>query len=471
VLASAPTVACALLLLVGLHGADAALAGHRSRPRLNVLLVTIDTLRADHLGAYGYDRATSPHIDALARESVLFSRAQSPWPLTTPSFAAMLTGTYGHTNGIMRTTGQRLPDRALTLAELLRAGGYRTLAAVGNVNLASVFNFDQGFDRYLELWREHDDARTRVTTARGLDLLRSAAASAQPFFLWVHFFDPHARYRPPSPYDHLFVGDAYYDPSRRAPLHVGRRDDMGGIPASVALGHEDHVAYYVAQYDGEIRYVDEQVGRLLAGLSDTGLADRTLVVLTADHGESLGDHDYYFEHGRLPYDDCAHVPLIVRAPGVGRAGSRIAAPVGLVDLLPTVLDLAGLPADDRAEGHSLRRLLESGDAGTPPSFAFTESGFARDYQRSITGSRYKLVFVPDAGDRRLMTGRRLELYDLAADPGETRNVLDEHPEIAAELEHRLFRWMREAGPGAAPPPPVGIDALAAGELRSLGYAD
>jgi arylsulfatase A-like enzyme len=468
-LGGARPAGAALLVLAGVNAAAAVLVDRAPRPRLNVLLITIDALRADHLGVYGYARPTSPNIDRLAGQGVTFRRAVSQWPLTSPSFAALMSSTYGHTNGLIRNTAQRMPDRPLMLAELLKAGGYSTWAAVGNVNLARVFNFDQGFDTYRELWREGDGRKTAGTTHEGLDLLKQASTE-RPFFLWLHFFDPHARYEPPKPFDGMFVGDRYFDGSWRVPLNARADADLGGISSKVSLGSEDRVAYYVAQYDAEIRYVDQQVGILLQELEERGLAGNTLVVLTADHGESLGDHDYFFEHGRFPYDDCVHVPLIVRAPRFAKPGHTVRSPVQSIDIVPTLLDLAGLPPDPQAEGKSLRPLLRGeSPAGDRWAYAFTESGFALDYQRSITSERYKLVYVPDAGNRRIMTGREIELYDLAADPGETRNLIDERPEVTAFLKRRLWRWMANGGPAAPAPAAVRVEAAAEEQLRSLGY--
>jgi arylsulfatase len=472
-LSGAEPVLSALLLLLAVHLASAAsaLASRAPQPRLNVLLITIDALRADHLGAYGYSRPTSPNIDRLARESVRFDRAVSQWPLTSPSFAALMSGTYAHTNGLMRTTAQRMPDRPLMLAELFQAGGYTTRAAVGNVNLARVFNFDQGFDTYRELWREEDQQQTRAMARNGLELLGDASQS-RPFFVWLHFFDPHARYQPPKPFDGMFVKDSHFDPSWRVPLYAESRRNVGGIAANVNLGTEDRVAYYVAQYDAEIRYVDEQVGILLKALADRGLARNTVVVLTSDHGESLGDHNYFFDHGRFPYDDCVHVPMIVRAPGIGKPGGVVTSPVQLIDLVPTLLDLTGLPPNPNAEGKSLRRLLAGEHpGGSRWAYAFTESGYAQNYQRSITSEHYKLVYVPDAGDRRFMKGSELELYDLKADPKETKNLIDEKPEVADRLKRELWSWMSASGNGAAVPAAVPLDHGTEAQLRSLGYIE
>jgi arylsulfatase A-like enzyme len=471
-LGSAKAAGAALVLLAGVNAGAAALASHEARtlPRTspNILLITIDALRADHLGAYGYARPTSPNIDRLASEGVRFQRAVSQWPLTSPSFASMMSSTYGHTNGLIRTTAQRMPDRSLMLAELLKAGGYDTWATIGNVNLARAFNFDQGFDIYRELWQEKEDRRTELTTRSALDLM-DRTPDGHPFFLWLHYFDPHARYQPPKPFDGMFVNDAHFDARWRVPLLSQKRWDIGGISSNVNLGREDRVAYYVAQYDAEIRSVDSQVGILMKALKDRGLDGKTLVVVTADHGESLGDHNYFFEHGRFPYDDCVHVPLVFRGPGVARAGV-VTSPVELIDLAPTLVDLAGLPPNREAEGKSLRRLLAGERArGAGWEYAFTESGFAQAYQRSITSERYKLVYVPDAGDRRVMQGKELELYDLAEDPGETKNLIDQRPQVAGPLKERLWQWIEEGGAGGEVPEAVRVDGNAEEQLRSLGY--
>ena len=464
------SVAAALVLLAAVNAGAAAVEHRAPQSRLNVLLITIDTLRADHLSAYGYSRQTTPNIDRLAREGVLFQRAISQWPKTSPSFASMMSSTYGHTNGLIRTTAQRMPDRFLMLAELLKAGGYSTRAAVANVNLGRLFNFDQGFDTYLEPWREtNEQRRSDLVTRDGLDLLRQAADEKRPFFVWLHYFDPHARYQPAKPYDGMFVNDTHFDASWRMPFQRERRKDIGGIPTTASLGREDRIAYYVAQYDAEIREVDQQVGVILRDLEKRGLAGNTLVILTSDHGESLGDHNYFFEHGRFPYDDCVHVPLIVRAPGTSKAGHVVRSPVELIDLVPSVLDLAGLPPDREAQGKSFRRLLEGEpDGGSLWQYAFSESGYGEEYQRSVTSERYKLVYVPDTDDQQVMKGRSLELYDLHDDPGETKNLIDEHPELAGPLREQLSHWMAD-GSTAEAPREVRIDPVAEGQLRSLGY--
>jgi arylsulfatase A-like enzyme len=431
----------------------------------NVLLISVDTLRADHLGCYGYVRDTSPRLDRLAREGVRFDQAVVQWPKTSPSMASMLSGTYPHYNGVMRNTRQPIDPHFHLLAELFQHASYATAGMITNGNLARSYRFDQGFDTYVEALQGNEPASRFSRFA--VDWLEEHGADG-PFFLWLHFLDPHARYEPPAPYADKFVGDAHYDGVERVPRRGGPFEDIGGIPSRARLGSRDELDFYVAQYDGEVSFMDAEVGRVLDLLDSLGVADDTIVVFTADHGESLGEHDYYFEHGRLPYDDCVRVPLIVRAPGVA-PGRVVDRPVELVDLMPTLLEMAGLPSNSEAQGKSLVPLLRGVD-GYDRRYAFTESGYLENYQRAVRDGRWKLVYAPDPADQAIMAGVPFELYDLRADPGETRNLVHERADVARELSRVLLDWMR-----AAPPSPVRAgrevvtDKATEENLRSLGY--
>lgn len=467
---SAAVLVVALLWIAHTLGAARAPAG---APHL--LLITVDTLRADHLGAWGYRRHTSPEIDRLAEGGVRFAQAVAQWPKTTPSVVSLLTGTYPRTNGVTRDTRQALPASRVTIAERLADAGYDTAAVVTNANLARLFGFDQGFSAYIETWkdsRDDDPERATYVTDHALDWLAQRPRD-RPFFLWVHYVDPHARYEPPAPYDGMFEHDAYYDPAHRAPLHAGRDDDMGGIPGRARLGDRTEVDFYRAQYDAEIRYVDHEIGRLLSKIDDASPGERIAVVLTADHGESLGEHEYYFDHGRLPYDDCVRVPLVVRPPDRADPPGRVVErPVELIDILPTLLTFAGLPPLAGAEGRSLAPLLSGEeDPGRSP-YAFTESGYSEAWQRSIRDARWKLVHVRDPADRALMTGAEWELYDVIADPGETRNLFAQAPAEAERLAAGLADWVRR-GPVSPTQPiqTVPIDRETEDRLRSLGYVE
>ncbi|MEE9608687.1 MAG: sulfatase, partial [Myxococcota bacterium] len=269
----------------------------------NVLLITVVTLRADHLGTYGYARDTSPVVDELARRGVVFENAWVQWPKTVPSMASMFSATYPQENGVVVVTGGNwVPDRLVMLPEVLRERGFRTAAVVPNAGLGQESNFPQGFESLRELWMEHDGAPrpAPLVTDAVLEELERLAAQPDRFFLWVHYIDPHDPYSPPAEYAEPFLGDELYR-SRSVPFNAGD-NPHGGIGENLARQHgdRDDVAWYVAQYDGEIRYLDEHLGRLLEGLERSGVAGETLVALTADHGEGLGERDYYFHHGHLP---------------------------------------------------------------------------------------------------------------------------------------------------------------------------
>jgi arylsulfatase A-like enzyme len=459
---------CLLLVLNALWLADRA----RHEPSgMNVVLITVDTLRPDHLGCYGYARNTSPEIDALARESTLFRAAMAQWPKTGPSFASMLSSTYGHTNGLIRVGAQPIGLRFTMLAESFREAGYRTAAIVTNPNVAAAFHFDQGFEVFQEVWRRQPEQDAGQVSDRALAYLRKASPGA-PFLLWLHYVDPHARYEPPESYRDMFVGDPFYEDSVRVPLGEARGDDIGSIPGRAQLGTNQEVGFYIARYDAEIRYMDAQVGRVLDEFRARNLAGNTVVVLTSDHGESLGEHNYYFEHGRLPYDSCARVPLLIRWPGRTEGGHEYEGVVELVDIVPTLLEAVGLPPNPDAEGKSLVALLE-GRPPDLPEYALTESGYALNYQRAIRNDVWKLIYVPSKTDRTIMQGTLFELYQIREDPGEKVNLIDAEPELVLGLLKQLSLRMGTSE-GTVPLQPgdqLDIDTQSLEALRALGYVN
>jgi len=456
-------------------------------------LITIDTLRADHLSSWGYERETSPVIDELVRQGVRFEQAQVQWPKTGPSFASMMTATYPKDNGIVRQVGIPVPCAFRLLAEELSALGYQTQAVVANGAVGREFFFDQGFDGYVETWkveeqyegrnwrnrRRRDANRAERVTDLALESARRLERT-RPYFLWVHYLDPHAPYSPPGEHRDLFQDDEFFDPAERVKIDSTKaRREIGAIGKNDVVDREDRLAFYVARYDAEIRYTDQEIGRLLAGLHAEGLDRNRVTVVTADHGESLGEHNYYFSHGRLPFQTCLRVPLIFHWPGALEARSD-GDPVALIDLAPTLLDLAGkdLQGGRWAQGASLvPRLLAASEADASP-LAFSEAGYGKDRQwlHTVRDGRFKLVYAPLERDQQWVAGegKELALFDLEADPGETRDVAGEHPEGFARLKRALWRWYR------APAFPVTSDASACGDeravdreteelLRSLGY--
>ena len=431
----------------------------------NVLLVTIDTLRADHLGVYGYARPTSPRIDALAGQGVVFDRAYTYWPKTRGSMAIMLTGRRPSQNGYSKSRPGLL-DFNPTLASVLKEAGYVTAAAVDNPNVASANGYAKGFDTYRETWEEAalptETDRARAITETAVDFLKGARRD-RPFFLWLHYVSPHAPYTPPPPFDSAFL-----DASARAGPRLRTVPGLhGGIPKQWAVRGQDRLGYYVAQYDGEIAAVDQEVGRVMDALRESGAADRTVVVLTSDHGESLGEHDYYFDHGEDVFEPSLAIPLVLAGPGVP-AGRRVSGFASTLDVVPTVLDAVKVSYPPELGGTSLLPMVRGESAGPDRLFAQNDRNLSATWDR-----RFKLVATP-VGD-----GRRLALYDRAQDPGETRNVsraraddlrvqtreLEQHQE-RADRERAATRRLTEGAGGEGPMSPEACE-----NLKALGYAD
>jgi arylsulfatase A-like enzyme/Tfp pilus assembly protein PilF len=417
--------AAAAVVVVG-----ALVAGYRlwrKPPRPNLLLVTIDTLRADHVGVYGRADARTPVLDGLARRGALFRHAESAVPLTGPSHATILTGLYPPAHGTRDNVVFPLAARHKTLAAILKGAGYRTAAFVGAYPVAASFGFGQGFDDYDEGF--HQSQVPGEGAERPGNEVADAAVrwlgerkGGGPFFLWTHFYDPHAPYTPPSPF----------------------REEFAGRP-----------------YDGEIAFADAQVGRVLQALETAGHRDDTVVIVAADHGESLGDHGER-THAVLVYESTLHVPLLMAGPGVP-AGRDVSARVGLVDVLPTALGLLGVRAPAGLVGRDLRPAFA--ERKLPAQGLYAESLFGR------LNCRWSSLRVFYDGDWKLIEGAEPELFDLAADPGETTNR-------AADLERkadldRMRRSLQAAVRAMAPdgdrarPNPVTAEAEEA--LRSLGY--
>jgi arylsulfatase A-like enzyme len=439
-------------------GARSAGAGNR----LNVLLVTIDTLRADHLGAYGYGRATSPKIDALAGRGVVFEQAYTYWPKTRGSFVALLTGRLAAQSGYGKSH-PRLLDFNATLASVLQGAGYDTTAVVDNPNVAASLGYSRGFARYRETWEEAALAsevdRSRAITRDAVSYLR-AASKDHPFLLWLHYVNPHAPYEPPAPYDAAFL-DAQ---AARGPVLPAVSGFHGGVPKQWAKGARS-LGFYLAQYDGEIAAVDAEVGHVLEALDHSAVRDQTLVLLTSDHGESLGEHDYFFDHGENLFDPSLRIPLVMAGPGIER-GRRSVELASTLDILPTVLDavkvsyppdLAGLSLLGAARGETLARDRLPGQ---------NDRNLLAAWDR-----RFKLVATPNE------SGSSYALYDRELDPLETRDVGPQNAEQLREerRELELFReridaqLVRTRRLLEGRPEGEALSAEACERLKALGY--
>ena len=415
VLFSALVLACAACSSGG-----SVAVGRRSEPRPPIVLITIDTLRADRLGAYGSTRGLTPSLDAFARGATRFTAAVSQVPLTLPSHATILTGLHPAHHGVRTNDGVRLSPSAPTLAESLKSAGYTTGAFVGGYPLRGSSGLSRGFDRYDDEFLRAPDAIERSADA----VLQSAEAwidanAAQPFFAWVHLFDPHSPYTPPPPF---------------------------------AAEHRDN------PYDGEVAYTDAAVGRFLDHLRQRNLFASATIVVVADHGESLGEHGER-THGTFLYDSTIRVPMLIKTASAN-AKRAIDVPVETADLAPTLAALGGGTLD-RVDGRSVLPLIDgaAGDADRP---AYAESYYQNvllgwSPLRAVRTARWKLVEAP-----------RSELYDLPHDPGELENRLDERAALASGLQ-RALHAIDSAGAGGREAPTAAARESAE-RLRSLGYA-
>ncbi len=393
----------------------------------SVLLITLDTLRADHLGSYGYAAGHTPYLDALAVRGLRFAEATTVTPLTLPAHSSLLTGTFPAHHGVRDNGGFYLAEEERTLAEVLRARGWRTGAFVGAFVLDSRFGLAQGFDHYFDdfdLSRFEGKGMDSVQR-RGDEVVEKALAwiaedRRRPFFAWVHLYDPHTPYDAPEPFRSRYP------------------DTVTGA------------------YDAEVDWTDALVGRLLAGLEAEGRFDRTVIVALGDHGESLGEHGEA-THGFFIYDATVHIPLIVAGPGIP---SRVVADqVRIVDVMPTVLDLLALPGEPSVQGRSLLPLLRGERLGL---VAFSESFYPRYHYgwselMSLRDGRYKFIRAP-----------RPELYDLGRDAAETHDLAGAEPERTRGFESALTETLERLGSGHAPAPRA-VDAETAERLQALGY--
>ncbi len=333
-----------------------------------VFLLTIDTLRADHLSSYGYDRQTSPNIDALARDSTVFDSCFAVRGRTTPSYASMMTGLYPYKHGVT-SLGIGLAEENLTLAERLTTDGYATSAFVSStVMIGRLSGLNQGF----EVWNDHmpDREANRNNFERTADQTIAGAAvwlgsAPRKSFLFIHLIDPHSPYMPPAPFDTRFQGGSTQP--------INDRD----VHSAARLAGKRTLGQYVSAYDGEIAFADAQLGKLIDGIKAAGLYDDALIIFTADHGESLGEHGSYFRHGTHLHDDTVRVPLMVKPPrGDGRGRERWHGAVSPIDIVPTVLDYLGVEgAGDGIDGTSLRGIVAGRDGdGTRVVFSSTSVG-------------------------------------------------------------------------------------------------
>jgi arylsulfatase A-like enzyme len=426
-------------------------------PRPNIILVTIDTLRADRLGLYGYTEATSPNIDRLAEDSVVFDAAVTTCPATAPSIASVLTGHHRATHGVVRN-GTELRADVTTLAEALKSGGYQTAGVVSNPVLSGELGFGQGFETFGTPENIDSSGPGRFggepVVARALDLVDSMGEG--PFFLWVHFMDPHGAYFPPEDQRALFDAADYAWPGDVALPVVEENHAFAAIPryqrvVGQSPGAQVDPAELRARYDAEVHYVDQHVGVLIDGLRERGVWGDSLFVLTSDHGESLGEHNYYFQHGFYAYEDSLNVPLLIRYPRRFPKPKRIGASISLLDISPTIIELAGRPPLENIEGVSAIPMID-GRESNRTAFAVTYYG---NRLVALRRGNMKYVYTPppptpdedrrrnDGWKKHWPTRENEELYDLSIDVGEVRSLERKRPELALRFRDEVRNWLAD----------------------------
>jgi arylsulfatase A-like enzyme/Tfp pilus assembly protein PilF len=394
---------------------------------LNVVVVTIDTLRPDHVQCYGYRHVETPTLDSLAQRGVLFEQAVAQTPLTPPSHASIFTGQYPTAHHVRNTGGFILPSSSRPLAKILQEQGWDTAAFIGSAVLKKIFGFNLGFAVYDDQmpkpgpaneFREDPERGAGVVVDRAIQWLN--AQSGKPFFVWVHLYDPHLPYNPPSPFQEQY---------------------------------KDH------PYDGEIAYTDQQLGRLIDAIGKKA-AQTTIIAVLSDHGESLGEHGEY-THGVFLYDSTLRIVFLMSGPGIP-AGVRIQQQVRSIDFLPTLLELMGGKAPDQVQGTSLVPTFSGKGVATSVSYSETlypkmNMGWAE--LRSIRTGHWKYVRAPNP-----------ELYDLTRDPGETTNVIHQHPAEPERFGALLKGMISSGGDGTTEKVETKlVDEQTVAELKSLGY--
>ncbi len=399
----------------------------------NVILVTMDTTRADHIGCYGYPYAKTPTLDAIARKGVVFEQAATATPLTLPAHCSIMTGMYPTHHGVRVNGNTALGDEQTTLAEVFSAQGYKTGAFIAAFVLDGRWGLKQGFEEYDDQFdlNKYKHLDLGEVQRPGNEVMDSALAwldghKAGPFFAWIHLYDPHSPYKPPEPYYSEFEGR--------------------GLPGL---------------YDGEIAFMDEQIGRCVSWLERSGLDKNTIMILIGDHGEGLGSHGEG-THGYFIYDYALHVPFLAAVPFPDMQGKRVSAQVRSVDVFPTLLDLAGIKSPTGVEGRSLVRMMFNPDAKDDGP-AYGES-MAPNIQygwsalRTLRTTRYKYIDAP-----------RAELYDLTQDADEQLNILPQHPDVARRMKTALDTLVAETSKGAPAPQAANLDRETVERLAALGY--
>ncbi|MFC1452428.1 sulfatase [Verrucomicrobiota bacterium] len=403
--------------------------------KANLILIGIDSLRADHMSLYGYDRLTTPHMDRYAARGTVFDSMFSPHIPTTPGYGSMFTGMdcFGLDVVALRHEGG-LGRHLKTLPEILGKEGYRTTCVGFSGNPAS-----RGFQTYLDFsgwgsWKTGRSHKAENLNAVAIPELKKLAGGKKPFFLFLRHMDPHSPYLPPGPFERVFYGGDELDPKNRSLDEVYKFKPFCDYFASWFPQGCTDKEYIIAQYDGAVAYMDACIADIFAAIDALGIEEETLVVIDSDHGETLHDHDCFYDHHGL-YECTLRVPLVFVHPGKIPAGKRFADVCQMKDVTPTILDLLGVRPGIRFDGRSLRPLMKGRPRRAEPEFYITECTWMRKH--GWRTPQWKLIHAlePDFHFK-----PEVELYDLLVDPGETVNLARKEPGVTAMLEARMQEW-------------------------------
>lgn len=418
----------------------------KSKP--NIVLIGIDSLLADHMSCYGYHRLTTPYIDRFAQQGTLFEQTYSAHIPTTSAYASMLTGfdCFGTQVVALRHKGGLRPDMK-TLAEILQEEGYNTTCVGFTGNPSS-----RGFDTYLDYpaWGSWDEGRcpkAQYLNEVTLPEIDRLVAADEPFFLFLRHMDPHAPYLPPEPYERMFYHGDECDPNNKSMEPVLSFKPFRDFLASWMPPGITDKDYVIAQYDGAIAYMDACIQNIFTALEAHGILDETIIVVNGDHGETLYDHECWFDHHGL-YDVTLHVPLIIRYPGHIPAGKRVAGFNQHKDLVPTLMELAGIETGIDFDGRSLLSLVDGTISSYESEFYITECTWMRKHGWRTPHWKLIIALEPDFHFK-----PEIELYNLVEDPQENNNVAESEPEMVALLRGRMEAWIakREAETGQPNP--------------------
>lgn len=420
----------------------------RGRKRPNIILLGIDSLRRDHMSCYGYKRLTTPHIDRFAQDGVLFEQTFCPFVPTTSAYASMLTGMDVFSTQVvaLRHKGP-MRSEVTTLAELLSEEGYNTTCVGFSGNPSS-----RGFDKYLDYagwgsWNEGRSSKAQNLNEVAIPELERLAKRRKPFFLFLRHMDPHSPYLPPEPYERMFYHGNECDPKNRSMDPVMSFKPFRDYFATWMPPGITDKDYVIAQYDGAVAYMDAAIQSIFTAVDSLGLAENTIVVVNGDHGETLYDHECYFDHHGL-YEPTLVVPLIIRYPGRLPAGKRVPGYNQHKDLVPTLLELAEIESDIQFDGRSLLPMVRDEIASHESEFYITECTWMRKHGWRTPHWKLIIALEPDFHFK-----PEVELYNLVEDPEESVNLAESRPDVVELLRARMEAWIaqREAETGLPNP--------------------